>query len=470
MIANPIRYCARVLIEAETPLTVGSGYRGLNIDQIVASDANELPMIPGTSICGVLRHLMTEELRDKYFGTLNIKDNKESFGSRLIISSARILGEEGEVLDGLIASSMMISPFYRYLINLPLRDHCRINVKGVADAEGHGKFDEQVVYKGARFCFDMELIGDESNEDKEYWKKLLQLLFSPVFRIGAGTRNGFGEIKVVRIVEDIYNLKSSLNDYLSRSSKLSVLGDYSNPRGNSSPNKLNGYRNPGFSYYSLTLKPDDFFSFGAGHAEGDVDSVPKKEKIIAWDDKNEPVFSEDYFLIPATSLKGAISHRVAYHYNKLTGKTIENCNGDFDACTGENNKAVRELFGYAKDSKAESKGKLNNAQGLRGRVILSDVFIPSSKISKKRFNHVAIDSFTGGAIAGALFDEIVCSTEDDIVMDFYVEESVLNDNIVRQAFEKALKDISTGMLPLGGSVMKGHGCFSGKILLNGEEL
>ena len=42
------------------------------------------------------------------------------------------------------------------------------------------------------------------------------------------------------------------------------------------------------------------------------------------------------------------------------------------------------------------------------------------------------------------------------------------DKIVMQAFESALKDVATGMLPLGGGVNRGNGCFEGTIKRNGE--
>ena len=42
-----------------------------------------------------------------------------------------------------------------------------------------------------------------------------------------------------------------------------------------------------------------------------------------------------------------------------------------------------------------------------------------------------------------------------------------SDHVV-EAFIKSLKDIKTGMLPLGGGVNRGNGCFSGKLYKNGE--
>ncbi|RMH63953.1 MAG: CRISPR-associated protein, partial [Calditrichaeota bacterium] len=55
-----MRYCARVLVEAVTPLKIGTGETVLNIDELVATDANGLPVIPGTALAGVLRHAIPD--------------------------------------------------------------------------------------------------------------------------------------------------------------------------------------------------------------------------------------------------------------------------------------------------------------------------------------------------------------------------------------------------------------------------
>ncbi len=72
---------------------------------------------------------------------------------------------------------------------------------------------------------------------------------------------------------------------------------------------------------------------------------------------------------------------------------------------------------------------------------------------------------------GALFDEKVIDNKEEIELEFLVNEKAYENEKenVKEAFEKTLKDIITGMLPLGVSVMRGHGCFKGTIKKNGEE-
>lgn len=75
------------------------------------------------------------------------------------------------------------------------------------------------------------------------------------------------------------------------------------------------------------------------------------------------------------------------------------------------------------------------------------------------FPHVKIDRFTGGTIDGALFQEKASFTSSRIITDIYVKKNV--DAKALNAFERALNDLCSGALPLGGNVNKGHGCFNG---------
>ncbi len=442
------RYCADILLEADTPIKIGSGEKGIVNDELCASDANGLPYIPGTSLAGVLRHSFDDsELIDGVFGFQN-GDN--GMGSRLILSEARLVGENGEVVDGLIPIDFS-KGFYSKFTKLVRRDHCRIDHKGAADKNNKGKFDSQAVYKGCRFVFRIELIGSE--KDDVIWNKIIEKLSSPLFRIGSGTRKGFGEFSVKRLDSYTFNLKNKIevDKYLNRSSKLTI------PQ---TKYQKQNIHTENIVEYELLLKPDDFFSFSSGLGDNEVDSVSKKEIVISWQD-GKPKFSEEKILIPASSVKGALAHRTAFYYNKLNGVYADkNCCKAEDV-TGENNEAVKELFGYAKNSDK------NDNYGQRGKVIIGDVYIDSGKYNEKVFNHVAIDRFTGGSIDGALFDEKVTATHEQIDLKIVVESASIDQKII-SSFESAMKDIATGMLPLGGGTMRGHGCFKGKVRKNGE--
>ncbi len=447
-----LRYVAQFVIEAETPLNLSSGEQDALTDSLVMTDANGLPMIPGTSLCGVLRHAFAdvekEEVIKSIFGYQG-KGN-DGKGSRLIVSNAHFVNKKGVVIEGLENIDLK-DEFFANFAELPIRDHCKISDKGTSIQ--NGKFDNQVVYKGTRFKFEIELIGDESESND--WIKLLSSLSDTTFRIGGGTRKGYGEIKVVSAKHAIFDLSvpKELDAYLNKSAKLA--DELSNAKEIKSELKPN---NEKWIKYELKLTPEDFYSFGSGFGDNDVDMTPVYEDIIEWNNEVAQ-FAKKKILIPASSIKGAISHRVAFHYNKKTGVTADGKTQEqIKECIGENNTAVKALFGFAKDSNSDEEEK---KKGKRGNLIISDLFVDNKK-SEKILNHVAIDRFTGGAMDGALFDEKVITQKDELSLNFLVNKTAFETDKVKEAFEASLDDIKNGMLPLGGSTMRGHGSFTGK--------
>ena len=553
------RYLAYIIIEATTPLAIGSGEKGLLQDRLVQRDANDLPYIPGTSLAGVIRHELEDNANEKekerlkkLFGFQNEAKSTEGKGSDVKTSSGYLIGKKHEVLEG-IRHIDFTDEYYALFKKLPERDHVRITDKGAADAEAYGKFDEELVPKGARFVFSIELEANNNQEDEAYWRELLNILFKPTLRIGAGTRNGFGAFQIISCKEKILNLEETddLKTYLNISSSLNTdTSQWQNYKPGSWPKH--------WKQYQIHLKPENFYIFGAGYGDKDADIIPKEETYIDWSE-GYPKKTSEKILIPATSVKGAIAHRVAYHYNKIKENYIENnqssrINIEFDPQeaiknsliedyqkkiteikeeisrinsanyeklsideltslkkklqdktgdlkekersiqelnedviqnleawnkykdqiktfsnlnkgtipnTGTMNEAVRNLFGCAKNSEIGETGK-------RGNVIFSDVFLDKKKEDEKIFNHVAIDRYTGGGMHGALYTEKVAQTEHDFKCDIYLENSGGLDQAIIQAFEAAIKDLTTGKLQLGGHANKGHGVFTGSYKIINE--
>jgi len=176
------RYIAHIVIEADTPLKVGSNASDFIQDSPVQKDWNGLPMILGTSIAGVLRKDFDKNIVDDIFG----KDT----GSKVIISNALLLDEKGKVWEEFLLQK---SDFLQLFDNLPIRDHTAITDKGTA--KEHAKFDEEVVYKGTRFKFSIEFI----EEAKSTFEDILNLLKNPAFRLGGGSTKGFGKLKIIEI-------------------------------------------------------------------------------------------------------------------------------------------------------------------------------------------------------------------------------------------------------------------------------
>lgn len=572
------RYKLWLLLEAESPLSVGSGREGLTSDRLVACNANGFPFIPGTGLAGALRaglskSLLKDEIeslsKEEAESLLKVKIKKilkeeteslskeeaESFlkakikeilkeeieslpkeeaesllkakikelsekeieslfgfaignqglGSRLIVNSAHLLAESGTaVLEGLTEVGID-SEFYRHLIALPVRDHARLDDRGTAVDKG--KFDEQICYKGTRFVGTLELLGNEN--DKKVWDNIIIQLASPMFRIGGGARKGFGKIKIEKMKKRVYDLSKieDLKDYLLEDNSLAEPMDPKWKTENSTSNNLNK-----FIHYQLTLTPRDFFIFGSGYGDDEADEVFKTEKTICWN-TGRGIPTDEHILLPASSIKGAFRHRLAFHYNNESenhvntdpnkqnklliekllkleefAKIPENANSDdsiweetlknldeitFDTIDNSNrserntdntsqNKAVQELFGYAADHSATSDDK-----GKKGNIFLSDIYLDKRNYPEKVFDHVKIDRYTGGASEGALFQEkTVFNNNQSFVLNMYVNEDSLSTSAIKNAWHNTLLDLCEGRLPLGGRTTKGHGYFTGTCNVN----
>ena len=430
------RLIARVVIEAQTPLAVGSGDKEIYTDATVARDVNRLPYIPGSSIAGVVRHALRdggikEEELNRFFGFQRADSGR---GSEVIFSEAKMIGADGTAIDGL-QSIDFNDDFYRHYNSLPVRQHVRISHRGAAD--DHGKFDGEIVPTGTRFRFGMEVVSLESGSD--LFRRALAALGSAEFRIGGGSRKGFGKMSVISCQVKTFDLMKpgDLAAYLDHQSSLDSPfdGEEETPETATSA-----------TVYELTLKPVDFFLFGAGYGDSESDLVPVKGKRVEWGSGNATV-AENLVLIPASSLKGALAHRVAYYYNKAKGNYAENVRNVGEEALTVNNPAVVALFGSADP---------NNKK--RGNLLFGDII--ASTATDKIFNHVCIDRFTGGTIDGALFQQ-KATYAPGAEYTTAITLTAAVDHDVQLALESALNDLCRGMLPLGGSVTKGHGCFTG---------
>ncbi len=448
------RHIARLTVEAETPLAVGTG-KGSDIltDAPVAKDINGLPYIPATSIAGVLRHAMgfaNDKTEGNPFGYLGKSDDNDDsgHGSDIIFTDAVMVGKDGKALDG-IQDIDWNDEFYRAFQDLPIRQHVRINDKGTA--ENNGKFDNEVVYKGTRFVFEIELMSDKDDKGSanKHITDAINRLRDCTLRIGGGTRKGYGKLKIIKCLQAPFDLSTSegLEKYLKKSSSLAE-----DLVGFTEISEIGSLDDSKWTHYKLTLSPVDFFMFGSGMGDNDADNVYASEPVVCQNgiDGNKRV------LIPGSSVKGALAHRTAYHYNKIkkrfAGKITE-------AKVGCDNEAVAAIFGEKKSDKTFT----------RGHLLIDDVL--KGQAQAKTFFHNKIDQFTGGTMDGALFQEkVIYGHGNEYTLDIYVEDSALNDEDVKKAFEQSLRDICKGLLPLGGITNRGNGIFTGTVTKNHEPL
>jgi CRISPR/Cas system CSM-associated protein Csm3 (group 7 of RAMP superfamily) len=490
---NTHRYIARVIVEATTPLFVGSGESSLLKDAMVQKDCHGMPMIQGTSITGVLRHAFEDHLSEgstakaDWHDIFGAPQSDNSKGARLRVSSAYLMLTESLANEGLAEVPDNIK---QYFDNLPSRQHVRIDHKGAA-IKG-GLFDNEVVYKGTRFKFEIELIGTE--KDQEAWQQILAMFGNSVFRVGHGTRNGYGNLKVQKLHTRKFNLQDpqDFDDYLDFDPALNSLNE--NILAEATP--AEHVENSGLIHYKLVLQPDSiFFNFSSGYADDEVDNTPLTEEVAVY--KQDGLHLKKQTVLPGSSIKGAIAHRTAFHYNKAKERFANKLNTANDELraiqikmlTGNFNDAVHHLFGGEEGGGILSdteKQHINDIEeystaasktGQRGRVIIDDVYLTDEEVDNNEIlNHVAIDRFTGGAMAGALFSEKSSRLKENkplhinIAVQHNSSISVDDADAILQAFEEALIDICKGLLPLGGMTTKGNGIFTGSLQKNNEAI
>ncbi|NMA44954.1 MAG: hypothetical protein GX945_00175 [Lentisphaerae bacterium] len=426
----------RLQLETASAIHPGSGESDLTQDMPIQMDVNGLPTIHASSIAGVLRSLYRADYSEAETNALfGYQQRDEGSGSRLLISDALVLNDQGSPVEGIQTREPASQSYLRGLQHLPKRDHCRLSIYGTAAI--NGKFDRTVLPAGVRFMLEFEVIGDDAAWCREQSERIYNLFHHPLFRLGGGTRNGFGQIKVLAATRAGYDLsdREQRRAFLKRSASLLV----------KSPDEVavplptaSDTGHPAIKQWHITLEAEETWLFGDGTGEGSLDIRPKKEQRVQWTD-GQPDFRYDY-LLPASSVKGALAHRTAYHFNKQQGRFAEDLSQEQleEPCP-----AVLELFGSAKSK---------NHPGSRGKLLISDMYCENPE--KKVLNHVSLDRFTGGVRDGMLF------TEQVLLGGTLSLHIVLTDTVppeYEQAFTAALDDLQQGRLPLGGGVMRGHG-------------
>lgn len=433
-------YISRFIIEAETALSTSSGEETMVRDQLILKDMNGFPFISGESITGVLRSLLKEHIDIiSLFGSKSDQDDGE--GSNIKLSHAHMIlnnsKDKFEISDTLISDKKYKTLKSKFK-HLPLRTHTAINHRGAADKEKRALYDNEVVYKGTQFIFELSLeLKEQKDED---WNRIRSAVYSELFRLGGNTRSGLGKLKVIKEWSKCYNLSNEVlfNEYCELDARLTSvsLNDFANEIP-SEPDNLN------YTSYKLDLKPQNHFIFGGSSGYEDADRESIREEIINY--YNGDIEFKQSYVIPGSSVKGGLAHRFAYYSNKSNKffadkfKSID----EFKKYANKRNDSVIKLFGTEKSKET----------GQQGRVIIDDIYIDIAHIETQRANHVAIDRFTGGALEGRLFDEVVIKSKI-IQLNILVLESQENNNL-----KQAIQDIENGMLPLGGMTTKGYGFF-----------
>ena len=459
MMANtPVFHYFRIVLEAITPHGIQSGRGDLTHDVLLVRDANGLPAIPATSLAGVLRPLYSqhfnENAADQLFGYAQGELGKPS---ALNLTWGLINDSNNQAIEG-IRNDTGYDPLLAIAFKEKPLVRQRVQLNSYGSAIETGKFDTTLVPAGARYTCFLGYWSDGSDQQEKAIEQLLSLLTSSAFRIGHGTRAGQGAFNVHSLHGARWDLTTAegRRSFCKRPRQRAQIG-------NLVPLSLSPLTEKTLTF-SLNLRAEAGWRIGGGeqpfsdsNEQGRTpDILPQSEMLIRWDEKQTASFHNQQALIPATAIKGALSHRLAFHYRCLQAEFAESTPIEPHVdCP-----AVRCLFGFSNDNNDDSGAQGN---GATGRVIINDLYLKAPTATRQMHNR--IDQFTGGVINGALFEEELLWQSP-----LQLELSILSpDDVpeqVRRAFMLTLEDLSQGWLPLGAGGSRGHGCFKGDFQLS----
>lgn len=449
----PVHDFARVTLEAETPHAIGSGAGDATHDLVLMRDANHLPTLPASGLAGVLRHACADDygdtVADRLFGHLEGEGRGDGRISRVQVFWGLVHDSHDRPVEGLreeedVHGDELLSRLSR---SHPLiRQRVRLNHRGAAD--DRGKFDVTLAPRGTRYTFLLGHWSDGSDAASREWDGLLRLLQSPALRLGRGTRAGSGAFRVAELHMARWDLRTPGGRE----------GFRNRPRHRASCDGLQAltpgdtaFRIPGVE---LDLQAEAGWRIGGGeHPLGEYagtkepdNMLPQSEPVIEWRD-GRGTWTRPRPVVPASAIKGALAHRVAFHHRRLTGEFI---NPDGPTPDPERSEAVRCLFGHSSD---------RDASGLAGAVIVNDTYLePDSQVHAPLHNR--IDRFTGGVQRGALFqEEQLWRSRLPLRLHILPRRDIPVPVEVRKALDLALRDLARGWLPLGAGGSRGLGGF-----------
>lgn len=477
LVARQHIHLLRITLQLESPLAIGSGNSAGEFDSPCALDANGLPYLPGTSLAGALRAWYTDVLDSdpsqsatNWFGFAgNDEYLQDGSISPLRITSGHIHNSRDEVQDGqVLAADWAEEPVLGALAGaLPYREHVRLNDRGVgADT---GKFDRSFVPRGHRFTFQLQITPypDEVAAWPALQDRLLAALSSGQLCLGSAQRAGFGRVRSIQAWGARIDLcnpaqRASLATWRrlsikpARGSELKLVSTASTPK--------SGAEKVRHLSLALSLRACDYWRVSSANnglrapaAKGDApDATPYREPFVNW--TPVPAKLDHGWAIPASSIKGALTHRTTFHLNRLENRWA----GQVD----ENGPwlAVQALFGSAAGDTPQ-----HGVRSAAGSVWVDDALPTGAPPQVVRFNHVRLDRYTGGAYGGALFDEEALFG-GEITVRINLQPSALSRTCpnpeararVVQALQLALSDLANACLPLGADSANGLGFFEAK--------
>lgn len=422
------RYVLKGTVKLESPLLIGGGEGNAFIDINILKDSNGNPIIPGTSLAGVLLS-MSDKKYKIFFGKM--KKKKSDDMSQAENRNQERLPETQSMLS--------IDDITLEKCDITLRDGVKINHEtGVA--EDKYKFDYEAVERGAEGRFNIVLtirkkhFEDYAEDADTFMKDLAVTLENGIF-VGAHTTKGFGKIKAEEICLNVY-------DYSKIADIKAWLLDKDCGTITEFDRNVKNNEEDSFSVEAEFLLNNSLIVRTSNFDEKDYGDVfTEKDNITA-----AQLLSNGDYAIPGASVRGVICQR-AKEIMKMSGKSGYE-------------EALKSLFGFASENKKEK-----GYSGKKSRLVVEECYISRSNGSVRHFKQTRnrIDRFTGGTINSALMQNIPvwkksANADKPLKLSFHINNC--------RPWEAGLmlfvlKDLWTGMVAFGGEKSIGRGTLKG---------
>lgn len=358
-------------------------------DDHILVDQYGKPFIPGTSLAGACRNYL--EMTEYGYLIHNLFGEKASYRPK----------------EGLIFTDSYLQGDFDY----DLRPSVRIDGE-TRTAENKGFFERMFIAPGALFKFNLTLYasGENATEQRDAVEHLLHAIHHGIVRIGALQSIGGGQVEISSCQYRHYNCQNleDLHAYVNQSKVAEeyIFTDDFKPQATMQ-----------FIIKGETATPL-LIASSSMHDSSEADAIPMKTK------DGKP-------LIPGSSLKGLLRHRVERITNALS--------------LPQGSKYIEQLFGQA-----PGKGKTR-----AGSLQFRDVVIKDPECIK--YYRTSINPLTGSVRDGALLNEETVSGKLNIKITLSYKEK--NDDLYVSAalLLFALRDLALQELSIGSRSSIGYG-------------
>lgn len=437
MLTDYIRITASLVLKSD--LHIAAANSGLYTENgedrkytPVIRGINGLPVIPATSLKGVLRSLMPEKTSKTVFGSISDHSNQSDKGSigRLWLNQCFMPAANNHELDRLSLTAPNQGCYQKTNVALhPDR----------ASANDNQLFHREFVASGAKFTFSALWFGDL--EDSMFIQVIAQL--SQGIFLGSNTAKGSGNIALD--MADLSIIQCRISNDGTRVE--TVLGEKEISGFIKNVQKISLPDTAKYKSYKLTLSCDGPFISMLGQIEEDGTKI-----VAPLEQDGKPVLWVD-------SLKGALRARAGWLAE--LGRANSKSDRD-DKLPMDDPRLEKVLDGRNKLTTKEDLQKLSTVEhlfgvcGLRASLTIHDL-ICTKPGSTQKLTSVSIDRITGGGRDKFLFTERVFWGPE-----FTVVLSVPNNlpDEQHKSVAELLKDIMANGLTLGHGASKGFGWFN----------